>query len=142
MSGTRAPSGLANEQPDGPGVPALEEQIMPDDGVVAETIARCTAAMVCYDDAERTVEASESMRAEIQAIANEIAAWGPTRDGKETILHSVRRELLLRYGYEAGQRNFAEFEAVFKSAMMVTDIELRPNSAGVELPAEKTNSKE
>jgi hypothetical protein len=93
---------------------------MPADRVIEETIARCVSAMVCYHNSERSVEASESMRSDVQAIAALVTSWRLDADECDDVLNCVRHELLARYGHEAGRRIFAEFDEVFETARMVS----------------------
>jgi hypothetical protein len=87
---------------------------MPTDRVIEETIARCVSAMVCFHNTERSPDSHESMRIEIRAIGDLVCSWQLDDDGWETILDRVRRELLVRYGRETGDRIVTEFAAAFE----------------------------
>src|SRR4051812_6723624 len=75
----------------------------PTERQIQETVARCVAAMVYFNNAERTQGERDLMAAEVQLASAWVLQAG-SGEVRERVLAPVEGELFARYGHEVGPR--------------------------------------
>jgi len=82
-----------------------EDDAVPTERQIQETVARCVGIMVSFHNAARTPQAQELMTAEIRIMADSVAEWSMgVAEVDGLILRPVEAELHARYGLELGPR--------------------------------------
>ncbi len=94
---------------------------------VQETIARCAAIMVYFENSTRSPKTKAMMVAEVHTVAGRILDLGlEAAEAERRILREVKSELLSRYGLPGGGRLNTAFSKAFATASVIRPI---PRSA-------------